>query len=174
MMDFYVERDTLIHRAPAGLKLLCLCVAGAGLFLLKSWPPLLGAVIGALALSLVARLPIVALVQQLRSFLFFILIVFLAQLFFNTVETAVVATLRLMALLLLAILMTLTTRPSEIVEALERALAPFSRWIAVEKVSLAISLALRFIPVLARMAKRRERRNGRADRIGTSSPWRRR
>ena len=62
------------------------------------------------------------------------------------------ATLRLLALLLLAVLVTLTTRPSDIVAAIERALSPFDRWIAVEKVSLAISLALRFIPVLARMA----------------------
>ncbi|MCI4665945.1 MAG: energy-coupling factor transporter transmembrane protein EcfT [Neomegalonema sp.] len=151
-LDFYVDRASPVHRAPAGAKLLFLALAGGGLFLLGSWPPLLGALGAALLLAVIARLPIGALWAQLRPLLFLVALLFTAQALFGSILAATIATLRLATLLLLAIIVTLTTRPSAIVSALERALSPFERWIAVEKVSLAISLALRFIPVLARMA----------------------
>ena len=152
MLEFYVDRDTAIHRAGAGLKLLLLAGLGAGLFFLKTWPPLVMALAGAVGLTALARIPFGALLRQLRPLLLLVAVVFASQLYFYDAAAALVATLRLLTLLLLSILVTLTTRPSEIVAAIERALQPLDGWIAVEKVSLAISLALRFIPVLARMA----------------------
>lgn len=153
MIDFYIHRQSPVHRFPAGAKLLFLAFAGAGLFFVDTWPAHILSLSAALALAALARLPARALAAQLRPLLFFIAIIFAAQLFFNTLESALVATLRLLALLILAIVVTLSTRPSDMIAAIERGLSPLKRWIAVEKVSLAISLALRFIPVLGRLAQ---------------------
>ncbi len=152
MTDLYLDRASRVHRAPAGLKLLALAAAGAGLFFLSRWPLLLAALGAALGLAALARIPARALWAQLRPLLLFVAIIVAAQVLFADVAVAAAVGLRLLALLVLAIVATLTTRPSEIVAAIERALSPFRRWIAVEKVGLAIALALRFIPVLARMA----------------------
>jgi biotin transport system permease protein len=57
--------------------------------------------------------------------------------------------LRLVTVILLAMLVTLTTRVSEMVHVIERALSPLERLgVQTGKVSLAISMTLRFIPLL--------------------------
>lgn len=152
MISAYVERDSLIHRAPAGLKLGFLAIAGAGLFFLADWRVLAAALTGAFGLVACARIPVRIFWSQLRPLLLFVAVLVAFQLVFAAASAAAIVGLRLLTLLVLAILVTLTTRPSQMVEAIERALSPFDRWIAVEKVSLAISLALRFIPVVAQMA----------------------
>lgn len=152
MLDLYIEGDTRVHRASVGLKLALLAAAGGGLFVVKSWLFLLAALAAALGLFVAARAPFRALWAHLRPLVVIIALIFAAQWLLNDLESALAVTLRFVTVLALAILVTLTTRPSDIVAALERGLRPFGRWINVEKVSLAISLALRFLPVLARLA----------------------
>jgi biotin transport system permease protein len=66
---------------------------------------------------------------------------------------AAIVVLRLVALIMLATLVTLTTRVSDMVGVIERALLPLARLgIRTDKVSLAISMTLRFIPLLAEVA----------------------
>jgi biotin transport system permease protein len=65
------------------------------------------------------------------------------------VRTGVIIVLRFVILIALAALVTLTTRVSDMVDALERGLRPL-RIVGInpDKTSLMISLAIRFVPVL--------------------------
>ena len=72
---------------------------------------------------------------------------------FATPDEAALVVLRCAALILAAGLVTLTTRTADLVAVIERGLSPLSRLgLDVVKVSLAISLTIRFIPTIGQIA----------------------
>lgn len=148
-LGLYVHRDSPLHRLPAGAKLATLLVAGVFVFLVSNplWLlPLLGIVIGLFA---VARLPIRQALRQLRPAAILIVIIFLVHGAFTSWALGFLVVLRFTILLLLALLLTFTTRVSDMIRTLESALAPLKPLgVNPEKVSLTLSLALRFIPLL--------------------------
>lgn len=146
----YTHRDSWLHRQRPGAKLLALPLVGTLIFVVSS--PLAGAAI--LAVSVLAYraadLSLATAWQQLRPVLLVIALVFLAQAFLATVQIATLSVLRIATLVLLAALVTLTTRTRDLVDTLEWSLAPLAPLgVDPAKVGLAISLAIRFIPVIA-------------------------
>lgn len=148
--SLFVPGASWLHRARPGAKLLALPVAASVLFLSASPPAMAGALLGTLLLYPAAGLAPRLAVAQLRPAMWALVILFAAQSWFAGVEPAATAVLRLAALILLASLVTLTTRVSALVDTLQWALEPL-RPLGVDpaKVGLAISLAVRFIPALA-------------------------
>lgn len=147
--SLYRAGDSALHRASPGLKLALLPIVGTALFLVPSvW--LSGAALAVILLAYpLAGLKRSILLGQLRSILLVVVIVAAAQLWFGGVEAALLSALRLTALLLLAALVTLTTRTSDIVAVLDRALRPLEPLgVDPRKVSLAISLTFRFLPLV--------------------------
>ncbi|HEX8819249.1 MAG TPA: energy-coupling factor transporter transmembrane component T, partial [Archangium sp.] len=86
----------------------------------------------------------------LRPAAFVLGALFVLHVLLSGVEPALQAVLRLAVLLLLATLVSLTTRASDMLESLERALRPLGRLgVNPARLSLMLSLTLRFIPLLA-------------------------
>ncbi|MDY8109468.1 energy-coupling factor transporter transmembrane protein EcfT [Fulvimarina sp. 2208YS6-2-32] len=150
----YLAGTSPLHRAGAGQKLLALIGFGT---VLLSLPSVVLAAVG-LAVALigykVAGFPWRIAYRQIRAMLLFLAFLFAAQVWLVSLEAAALLALRFSALILSAGLVTLTTRTSDLVAALETALRPFERFgVHVEKVSLAISLTLRFIPLVAQVVE---------------------
>ena len=153
MLGLYIARSSPIHRLPAGLKLLGLAMAGIGLFWLQS---IVGLILGLLLVAgaiVLARLPLKAVVGQLRPLLPLLGGIFLLHGWATSWATGGVVVLRFLILLLLATLVSVTTPVSAMMTVLERSLPPFSPLLkrcglSVSSVSLMLVLAVRFIPVL--------------------------
>ncbi len=151
-LGLYVARESPLHRLGAGVKLLALLLGGALVFALHDWRALLALLGLVLALYRLARLPGAAVWAQLRPALGLLLFFFVLQALTAGGEAALVTVLRFGVMLLLASLLTLTTRVSDLLAALERALQPLSRFgVNPGRVSLAFSLTLRFIPVIVQV-----------------------
>ncbi|WP_279477932.1 energy-coupling factor transporter transmembrane protein EcfT [Aureimonas sp. SK2] len=149
MGGLYRPGDSRLHRLPAGAKLLFLAAAGTLAVLVSNPFAMAALLVGSLALFPFAGLSAAEAFRQLRPALPILLLLFLAQLWLADAASAALITMRLAALLLLASLVTLTTRVSDTVDTLERALGPLRRFgVDPARVSLAISLAIRFIPAL--------------------------
>lgn len=148
----YVDGATPVHRCPAGAKVSLVFVAGTMMFLFARLELVSLALLGIVALYLIARIPFRLALRQLRPIVLIVVLVFAVQWVLAGVTTGALVSLRLLSLVLLASLVTLTTRTSEMMAAMERALRPL-RCVGVsgEKVSLAMSLTLRFIPVLSQV-----------------------
>lgn len=149
-LSLYVPGATPLHRAPAGPKLALLLVAGIGLFLTSS-PALLGSAAIVAAMLLASTRPSAAHLRQQLSGIAVIMAFFVvATGLFQGWLTALVVLFRITALVLLALAVTLSTRSSDVLETLERALAPLERLNLADagRVSLAVSLVLRFVPEL--------------------------
>ena len=149
----YVPANSVVHRLRPGGKLLLLPVFATSLFATSSLPLValgLAFVLGAYAL---ARIPPALLLRQLRPVAVVLGMIFLLQLWFAGWMFATLVCLRFLALILAASLVTLTTRTSDMIAALEFFFRRF-RFLGVdaEKLSLAISLVIRFIPVIQAVA----------------------
>jgi biotin transport system permease protein len=149
MLGLYIERNSAIHALAPGVKMLVLALSAVALIAVDDWR-VLGAILAAvLALFAVARLPAREVAAQLRPVLFLGLFFFVIHWLLVSWQSGLVTVLRFTILVSLAVLITLTTRISDMVDALESGLRP-RRVLGVNpaKVSLMISLAIRFVPLL--------------------------
>ncbi len=174
MIALYLPGHSVLHRAPAGAKLLGLLVLALGISLFPHPPypwglATLAAVLALVALAyLVAGLGGRALGRQLWLARWIVVLMVATQLIFLTPWDAAVNTVRVVAIVLLAALLTLTTRSEDLLAALERALGPLRRLgVDPRRVGLTLTLALSMIPVVAGIARRvREAQQARGVRLG--------
>ncbi|ALK08347.1 energy-coupling factor transporter transmembrane component T family protein [Blastochloris viridis] len=148
MTPLYFPGDSVLHRAPAGVKLLALAGLGTALFLTTALWILVPAAVVAAAVLAALRPPRERVRRQLAGVAVLIAVVaVLAALSSGLHHGAVVAS-RFSALVVAALVVTLSTRSADMLEAIERALAPLDRRGLVDaaRVSLAVSLVLRFVP----------------------------
>lgn len=144
-----------LHRCPPGPKLATLALAGTGLMFVTN--PL--AMLDFLALTLlgfrVAGFGGARIWRQIRPMLWMLAVLFLVQGGLAGWTLAALIVARLLTLMLLASLVTLTTRTEDLIATLERLLTPLAPLgVNPAKVGLAVSLALRFLPVIAEEAER--------------------
>ncbi len=152
--SLYLDRDTWVHRVPAGLKLAGVIALGSVVFMIDDF-----ALIG-IALALVVLLFIAAQVpadvawRQFRVAVPVLLIIFAAQLWLATWQFAVLVVVRFALLIGAASLVSLTTRTSAMIRALETFLAPLGKLgVDVGKISLTLAMAIRFIPEVIRITR---------------------
>jgi biotin transport system permease protein len=147
-LTLYVPGATPLHRLPAGVKLIGLLAASVGLFVASNLVAATCAAVVAGALLASARPPLAGVRRQLGGAVVILAVVFLTNAIFETLPAALLALFRLLALLQLALAVTLTTRTSQMLEACEAALRPLDRLGVVDTawISLAVALAVRFIP----------------------------
>jgi len=151
----YMPGTSPLHRLPAGVKLGLLALAGAALVAVRT--PLTVGVAGVVvaALYVLSGVGARAAWAQIRPVRWFVLVLLAVQLLITDASTAVSLTARIVLAVALAGLVTLTTRMTELMAALERGLAPLRRvGIDPARVSLLMSLAIRSVPVVAGIAGR--------------------
>ncbi len=156
-LGLYQPGGSVLHRTPAAAKLLALLVLAALSFLLGApWQGAL-AVVGALALYPVAGLGPRLVWSQVRPLLVVLLVLGAVQALVNGVERAVLVTAVILALVLLAGLVTLTTRTSDLVDVVARAAGPLRRPLRLvgldpDRLGLLVALSIRAVPVVAGLA----------------------
>ena len=165
----YVPRDSVVHRLPAGTKLLLLVLAAFGVLALQQpWQ-----VVAVLALIAVlygaARIPWRTALEQVRPLLWFLLALGLFQVVVAGWQRAVVVVGAMLGLVLLATLVSLTTRTTAMVDVVVRWLRPLRRvGVDPERVGLLVALGIRSVAVIIELA--REVRQAQLARGSSSSP----
>jgi biotin transport system permease protein len=153
MLGLFRPGRSLVHRLPAGAKLLLLVVAAAGSILVHH-PWQVAVVLAAVGcLYLVAELSPRVLVAQLRPLWWVIVLLGAFHVLVNGWARAFVVLGLLVALVLLAALVTLTTRTTELIEVVVRVMRPLTRFgVDPERVGLLLSLGIRSVPVVVGLA----------------------
>lgn len=148
-LALYIHAASPLHRLTPGVKVAALVIAGLSVFLIDNPVWLIAALALVILLYAIARVPLAAAARQLRPFAVLIGLIFVFHGLFTSWALGLLVVLRFAVLVLLGMLVSFTTRVSDMIETIERGLAPL-RVLGVnpEKVSLALSLALRFIPLL--------------------------
>ncbi|HWK92554.1 MAG TPA: energy-coupling factor transporter transmembrane protein EcfT [Luteimicrobium sp.] len=153
LLGAYVPRGSVVHRAPAGLKLAALAVVSVAVLLVRSWWGVGALAALVLAVAVASRVGARALVAQLRPLVWLVPAVFALQWWAHGPARAALLSSRLVLLVALAALVVLTTRTTEVLAAIEHAARPL-RVVGVrpDRVALVLALAIRSVPVLAALA----------------------
>lgn len=162
----YFPSDSIIHRLDPRSKLLIALALLVVIFVVKTW---LGyGVIAAflLVVIILSKVSIKFVLKGIRPMWFILLLMFILNIFFIGGETilvdwwifkislegiikALVLSVRLVLLIASTTILTLTTSPMEITDALERLLSPLKKIrFPANEMALMMSIALRFIPTL--------------------------
>ena len=153
MFSLYVPGRSLVHRLPAGAKLLALAAGSSMLFIVSGIPVHAAELVAVLVLFQVAGLPWRQVFDQLRPALVFLVPIFLFHCFVTDWALGLETVLRILVLLLLAVIVTLTTRLSDLIDVLERIMRPL-RLVGINpaKVGMMLSMVIRLIPLMMREA----------------------
>lgn len=169
----YYPQDSFFHRLDPRTKLIAVLCQMTGLLISFKPSVLLMFVMVTALMVWSSRLPILLVLKNLRPFIWLFLFTLLVHMFWtdgkviakvpllNAAITAEGATLgliysvRLALLIVIAALLTLSTSPVELTDALERLLKPLRRFRApVHEIVMMLTLSLRFIPTLLEEAQR--------------------
>jgi ABC-type cobalt transport system, permease component CbiQ and related transporters len=171
MIAGYLARDTFLHRIPTGWKLIIL--AGISLafpFITSIWIP---AVMLCLILAVYVLCGREALMRlrTMKVLVPILLVIGAIQAITATWQDGLNSVIRLLAMILLADLVTLSSTMQSMMDALQPVLRPFARFgLRPRSLSLAVALVMRFIPYL--LAAWRERDEAYRARTGKGASWR--
>lgn len=168
-LGLYRPGSSPLHRLPAGTKFAALVLLGIGsIWLQRSWLVVLGCVALALVLYPVAGFGLRVLWAQLRPMALVLAFTAFFQLWAGDWRQAVCIVGMLVALVLFAALVTLTTRTTELVDVVVRICGPLRRFgVDPELVGLVINLGIRCVPLVAGIAQ--EVREAQVARTGSFS-----
>jgi biotin transport system permease protein len=159
MLTLYRAGDGRLHRMPAGRKTLILLVVVLGVSLLPSSWLAAGAAVATTVLAYAlaglrdGALGMRDLGRQALGLRWILAITLVSQVIFLGPEPAVANTARVAAAVLIGALLVLTTRVSELLDALQRGLQPLERLrLDSERAALMLTVTVTTIPVLARLA----------------------
>ena len=168
----YLPGSSFLHRLNPRFKLLVLLLFLVVLFTLKTLTGL-GLLITLLLLAFItARIPLLYMVSGLRPVLYIILFTIIVYFFFTkggvvllrlgplTIEQAGVAAglfliMRLVSLVIMTALLTLTTTPLSLSHGIEYFISPLSRaGVPAAEIAMIMNIAMRFIPTLGEESQR--------------------
>lgn len=155
-LSVYVPGTTVIHRMKPSWKILILLVfiLVTSIFF-NSLPWAGGAVIAAALTYIIARIPPRIAWSQLWPPLVILIPLAGFQWWAKDFDYAAVMFLNILAAMILAFLLTLTSTVDAIMESLEESLQPLNRFgVPVENISLAMSLTIRLIPSCSKRSTR--------------------
>ena len=161
----YYQTDSLLHRLDPRVKLVGTLVYIISLFVVDSFTGYIIAGIFLAAMIVLSNVPVGYIVRGMRAILILLLITMSFNLFLTPGQVifrigflkitreglafAIKMAIRLSLLVIGSSLMTLTTTPNQLTDAIESLLGPLKRFrVPVHEIAMMMSIALRFIPIL--------------------------
>lgn len=169
MISLYRPGRSILHRLPAGAKLLGVAAVAVAV---SVWPHTAATATVALAavfaLFALGGFGPLEWARQVWAIRWIIAFVALMQLVFAGPLEAYTTTVRIAAVVLLAALLTLTTRTADLLDALQAGLTPLRRFgVDPWRVAFTLSLTIALVPVVADFFRRiRDAQRARGVRLG--------
>ena len=165
MIGQYFPGDSFLHRMDARVKILLLLILLIEVFVFTSAPVYLLMTGITFLLIMTSKVPVRMVLRSLKPLWWIILFTFVLHLFSHPgreiyriwqfvitqegVEQGALISVRLMLLIVLSTLLTFTTSPLKLTDALESLMSPFKRLgLPAHELAMMMTIALRFIPTL--------------------------
>ncbi|MBQ3284126.1 MAG: energy-coupling factor transporter transmembrane protein EcfT [Ruminococcus sp.] len=161
----YFPADSVIHRLDPRVKILSLIVYIVLIFCTFNVFSLAFTAITVMAIVLMTKVPIKSYLKSLKVIIVIVIITSILNLFYGTgvpifewwiikvtwegIRNAVFVCVRIICLILLSSVLTFTTSPTDLTDALERLMKPLKVFhIKVHEIAMMMTIALRFVPTL--------------------------
>lgn len=162
----YYPGESPIHRLDARVKIICALAYLVSLFLVQSFTAFILSIAFLAVVIIVSRIPFRFISRGLKPIIVIIILTMIINLLFTTGGTVLLALgpvkittegiyraafmgLRLVLLIFGSSLLTLTTKPIELTDGMEKLLSPLSKiGLPAHELAMMMTIALRFIPTL--------------------------
>lgn len=162
----YIPGQSFWHRLDPRSKIIATSLFVISSFLIEQWFFMGVLIVAELIAMRLTRIPMNYFYRSLKPILFFVVLTFFLQVLFNKqgellfsvgpfgiydegINLGFFMSIRLIIVVLISTLLTLTTKPSDLTLALESLFKPLKKiGLPVSELALMISIALRFIPTL--------------------------
>lgn len=151
----YYLKDSIIHKLNPILKILCLIIMVLSIVIANSFMDFIIIGLYLVITMLLSKIEIKIYLKNIYTLRVFIIFIVIINFIFSvSITSTLFMIFRIIYLVILSAILTLTTAPLEITYGLERVLSIFNKIIPVNAIALTITLALRFIPILTMQAER--------------------
>ncbi|MBE6680721.1 MAG: energy-coupling factor transporter transmembrane protein EcfT [Ruminococcaceae bacterium] len=163
----YFPGDSIIHKLDPRFKIICIILYIVALFCADSYAAFAAIAASTMAIVLLSRLGIMTILKSVKPVMFILAFTIIANLLWTTGEKpllefwiikiypegiryALLMAVRIICLIISTfVLLTYTTAPVALTDAIERLLSPFKKiGLPVHEFSMMMTIALRFIPTL--------------------------
>ena len=161
----FFPSNSIIHRIDPRVKICLLFAMMILIFIIDNEASYAILMTFVMVITTISQVPITTVLKSLKPLMWIIIFTFLVHLVSNDGEIlykigpfnitdegiakGVLISLRLMLLIVLSSLLTFTTSPLKLTDAMEKLLSPFSRFgISAHELAMMMTIALRFIPTL--------------------------
>ncbi|WP_195984282.1 energy-coupling factor transporter transmembrane component T [Clostridium sp. D33t1_170424_F3] len=162
----YFPGKSLIHRLDPRVKIILTFLFIVFIFVARNFGSLLVMIALLLSTLFLSGVPLRQYFKSLKAVLFVVLFTSVLNLFYGTgeplvtlfgfmqitasgLENAIFIAIRIMSLILFSAVLTFTTSPTELTDALERIMKPLKVFhIKVHEIAMMMTIALRFVPTL--------------------------
>jgi biotin transport system permease protein len=153
VIGVYVPGSSPLHRMGAGVKLVLLAASVIVVAVLPEWWMTAVALGVAVALFAVAGIPWRVAVRQLVPVLWILAIAAPLNALFSGWESALAMSLRVSTFVALAAVVTLTTRVSAMLDAMQRALRPLGDRVDADRIGLVLAMTVRAVPLMVEIVR---------------------
>jgi ABC-type cobalt transport system, permease component CbiQ and related transporters len=162
----YIPGESVLHKADPRIKIILTFAYMVVVFLINTYPGFAAMIFFTLLAVIISGIPVKYTLKGLKPILIIIVFTMVVNLFTNGetpisqsgilshityegINTAIMLALRLVLLIIGASLLTLTTTPILLTDAIEKLLQPFKKiGIPAHELAMMMTIALRFIPTL--------------------------
>ncbi len=157
--------NSVIHKIDPRVKILLIIAYIVFLFVANNFVSLGFMVLVTVAIVLLTKIPVKMYFKGLKAIMFIILFTSVLNMFYgsgepiwqwgflkitlNGISNAVLISIRIVALIFISCVLTYTTSPTDLTDALERLMKPLTVFhIKVHEIAMMMTIALRFVPTL--------------------------
>ncbi len=161
----YFPGNSFIHKMDARMKIILIVILIASIFVCKNIISLATIILATVILVAISRIAPKTILKSIKPLAIIIIITAVLNIFYGTgeplvtigklsitangIETAIFMAVRIITLVVISSLLTYTTSPTELTDALERLLKPLKLIkVDVHSIAMTMTIALRFIPTL--------------------------
>lgn len=161
----YFPNDSIIHRLDPRVKIILMMIFMVIIFFVNETISYIALIILTVSFILISKVPPLTILKSLKPLMLILLFTFMIHIFshdgnilfeigpFKCTDEGIFygakISLRLILLIILSSLLTFTTSPLKLTDAVEKLLSPFARFgLPAHELAMMMTIALRFIPTL--------------------------
>ncbi len=161
----YFPGNSIVHKLDPRMKIILIFLLIVSIFICKNIAGLGAIILFSVILVLISKIPFKTVLKSIKPLVVIIILTAVLNIFYGKgealvqlgklkitadgIETAIFMAVRIITLVVISSLLTYTTSPTELTDALERLLKPLKLIkIDVHSIAMTMTIALRFIPTL--------------------------
>ena len=145
----YIEGKSIIHKLNSTVKLIFLIAISVYIFTVKDYFTLNIVLIISIVMLLLSRIKLINYIKAIVNSIYFVIITFVINLLFSDIIYSFMISYRIFIMIIFTLILTLTTKPMDIVYGITNLLYPLKIFgVNTKDISLMVGIGISFMPIL--------------------------